>query len=174
MARAAVRRSPSRILGKGPMPGFAQATRLRGRHRVDGGPPLQARFIARRDRTARAPSAPGLGERCGETGGQPGKKKSGPNGVQTLAALFGVGLPSKRKATSASRMMARSKRRADPLGDRHRRPALRPEHMRAAADALRGGVEVVSGAGRRGGYELLGLRRPQAEAVADMPWRTAV
>ena len=52
-------------------------------------------------------------------------------------------------------------------------PALRPEHLRAAADALVSGVDVVVVPVDDGGYALIGMRKPQPRLFADMPWSTA-
>ncbi len=51
-------------------------------------------------------------------------------------------------------------------------PVLRPEHLRAAAQALIDGDDAVFHPAEDGGYALVGLRAPQPELFADMPWST--
>jgi uncharacterized protein len=52
-------------------------------------------------------------------------------------------------------------------------PALRPAHLRQAAQALADGDEAVFYPAEDGGYVLVGLRQPQAALFADMTWSTA-
>ncbi len=52
-------------------------------------------------------------------------------------------------------------------------PAMRPAHLRQAAQALLDGVDAVFQPAEDGGYVLVGLREPQAALFADMPWSTA-
>jgi glycosyltransferase A (GT-A) superfamily protein (DUF2064 family) len=51
-------------------------------------------------------------------------------------------------------------------------PALTPEHLRTAANVLRGGSDVVVFPARDGGYVLIGTRRRQPSLFNDMPWST--
>ena len=51
-------------------------------------------------------------------------------------------------------------------------PALRPHHLRAAADALTGADAVFIPA-EDGGYVVMGLQRPQPGLFAGMTWSTA-
>jgi len=51
-------------------------------------------------------------------------------------------------------------------------PVLRPEHLRAAAQALIAGNDAVFHPAADGGYALVGLRTPQPALFADMPWST--
>ena len=51
-------------------------------------------------------------------------------------------------------------------------PALTPEHLRAAADALRE-AEIVLIPAEDGGYVLIGARTPQPQLFADIAWGTA-
>ena len=51
-------------------------------------------------------------------------------------------------------------------------PVLRPEHLRAAAQALIAGDDAVFHPAEDGGYALVGLRAPQSALFADMPWST--
>ncbi|MEO6031939.1 MAG: TIGR04282 family arsenosugar biosynthesis glycosyltransferase [Burkholderiaceae bacterium] len=52
-------------------------------------------------------------------------------------------------------------------------PALRPEHLRAAAQALIAGDDAVFFPAEDGGYVLVGLRAPQPALFADMAWSTS-
>src|SRR5262249_44663727 len=52
-------------------------------------------------------------------------------------------------------------------------PALQPAHLRAAAEALAGGVDAVVVPVEDGGYALIGMREPQPALFAAMPWSTA-
>ncbi len=49
-------------------------------------------------------------------------------------------------------------------------PALRSDHLCAAADALRGGTEVVLIPAEDGGYVLIGMRRPHASLFDAVAW----
>ena len=51
-------------------------------------------------------------------------------------------------------------------------PALRPHHLRAAADALDGGADAVFIPAEDGGYVLVGLQQAQPALFACMPWST--
>jgi rSAM/selenodomain-associated transferase 1 len=51
-------------------------------------------------------------------------------------------------------------------------PALRPAHLRQAAQALADGDEAVFYPAEDGGYVLVGLRQPQAALFSDMVWST--
>jgi rSAM/selenodomain-associated transferase 1 len=51
-------------------------------------------------------------------------------------------------------------------------PALRPAHLRQAAQALADGDEAVFYPAEDGGYVLVGLRQPQAALFSDMAWST--
>lgn len=52
-------------------------------------------------------------------------------------------------------------------------PVLRPEHLRAAAQALIAGDDAVFCPAEDGGYALVGLRAPQPALFAEMAWSTA-
>ena len=52
-------------------------------------------------------------------------------------------------------------------------PALTAEHLQAAADALRGGTDVVILPVEDGGYCLIGTSMPQPGLFDVMPWSTA-
>lgn len=52
-------------------------------------------------------------------------------------------------------------------------PAFTPAHLRAAADALRDGADVVLTPAEDGGYVLIGTRAPQPGLFTGMTWGTA-
>ena len=49
-------------------------------------------------------------------------------------------------------------------------PALTSEHLRAAADVLRGGADAVVIPTEDGGYALIGMRAPAPALFSDMHW----
>jgi rSAM/selenodomain-associated transferase 1 len=51
-------------------------------------------------------------------------------------------------------------------------PAFTPEHLRAAAQVLRDGKDVVLTPAEDGGYVLIGTHRPRAELFEGMIWST--
>jgi len=51
-------------------------------------------------------------------------------------------------------------------------PALGADHLRAAADILRGGANAVVVPADDGGYALIGLRRAEPALFSDMRWST--
>jgi hypothetical protein len=51
-------------------------------------------------------------------------------------------------------------------------PALTAEHLRTAADILRGGTDAVLVPAEDGGYALIGLRAPEPALFSDMRWST--
>ena len=52
-------------------------------------------------------------------------------------------------------------------------PALAVEHLRAAAEHLRHGADIVTIPAEDGGYVLIGAWRPLPGLFSDMPWGTA-
>jgi uncharacterized protein len=52
-------------------------------------------------------------------------------------------------------------------------PAMTPEHLRAAADVLRGSDDAVICPAEDGGYVLIGMRKPVAALFAGMTWSTS-
>jgi rSAM/selenodomain-associated transferase 1 len=52
-------------------------------------------------------------------------------------------------------------------------PALTPDHLRAAADILRGGSDAVVIPAEDGGYVLIGMRAAQPALFCDMRWSTS-
>ena len=52
-------------------------------------------------------------------------------------------------------------------------PALTADHLRAAAEALRDGSDVVVCPAEDGGYVLIGTRKAEPALFSAMPWSTA-
>jgi glycosyltransferase A (GT-A) superfamily protein (DUF2064 family) len=51
-------------------------------------------------------------------------------------------------------------------------PVLSPDHLRTAADVLRGGSDAVVIPADDGGYALIGLRTPESSVFSAMRWST--
>ncbi len=49
-------------------------------------------------------------------------------------------------------------------------PDLRPQDLRLAARSLRGGYDAVLSPAEDGGYALIGMRKPRAEAFSGIDW----
>jgi uncharacterized protein len=151
------------ILAKAPVPGFAK-TRLAPVLGVDGAARLQARLIERAVATAAAAAnGPMTLWTTGEdhplfrrmhlrSGIAVGRQPDGDLGARMLAACSAAKSPVIVIGTDC--------------------PALTPEHLRMAADDLRGGIEVVILPVEDGGYGLIGMRQPQPALFSAMPWST--
>jgi len=165
MARASREPVAVAVLAKAPLPGFAK-TRLADALGVEGAAALQARFIARATETACAAGVGAVTLWAAPDHDHPA--------FQTLAALFGVSLARQPEGDLGARMLAALEAARGPalvIGTDC--PALRPEHLRDAADARVSGVDVVVVPVDDGGYALIGMRAPQPRLLADMPWSTA-
>jgi rSAM/selenodomain-associated transferase 1 len=152
------------ILAKAPLPGLAK-TRLAPALGVDGAATLQARFIERAVETARAAAIGPVMLWAAPDAEHPA--------FQTLAALFGIALARQPDGDLGSRLLAAIAAADGPalvIGTDC--PALAPDHLRAAADALAGGVDAVVVPVEDGGYALIGLREPEPRLFAGMPWST--
>jgi len=153
------------ILAKAPLPGFSK-TRLAPALGADGAAALQARLIERAVETART-------AQIGPVTLWAAPDRDHPT-FQMLAALFGVTLAHQPDGDLGIRMLAALEAARGPalvIGTDC--PALRPAHLRAAAEALADGVDVVVVPVEDGGYALIGMREPAPELFADMPWSTA-
>jgi rSAM/selenodomain-associated transferase 1 len=153
------------ILAKAPLPGFSK-TRLAPALGADGAARLQARLIERAVETARAANIGPITLWAAPDQDHPA--------FQTLAALFGVALARQPDGDLGLRMLATLEAAGGPavvIGTDC--PALQPAHLRAAAAALAGGVDVVVVPVEDGGYALIGMREPEPALFADMPWSTA-
>jgi len=152
------------ILAKAPLPGFAKS-RLAPALGADRAAALQARFIERAVATARAANV-------GPVTLWATPDREHPT-FQTLAALFGVALACQPEGDLGRRMLAALEAAQGPalvIGTDC--PALGADHLRAAAEALAGGVDAVVVPVDDGGYALIGMREPEPRLFADMPWST--
>jgi len=152
------------ILAKAPLPGLAK-TRLAPALGAEGAAALAARLIERAVDTARAAD-------IGPVTLWAAPDQDHPT-FQALAALFGVALARQPDGDLGARMLAAIAAVGGPvlvIGTDC--PALAPDHLRAAADALVAGDDVAVVPVEDGGYALIGMRRPQPELFAGMPWST--
>jgi len=165
MSRANTEPVAVAILAKAPLPGFAKS-RLAPALGIERAAALQARFIERAVATARAANVGPVTLWATPDRDHPA--------FQTLAALFGVALARQPEGDLGLRMLAALEAARGPalvIGTDC--PALEPDHLRAAADALAGGVDAVVVPVEDGGYALIGLREAEPRLFADMPWSTA-
>ncbi len=154
------------ILAKAPIPGFAK-TRLIPALGAEGAAALQARLIAHAAATASA-------ARTGDTTLWASPDESHPV-FQSAKARHGVALARQPAADLGQRMFAAlAPARGPALVIGADCPALTPEHLRACAETLREGIDVVAIPAEDGGYVLLGTRRPDARLFVDMPWGTSL
>ena len=151
------------ILAKAPLAGLAK-TRLAPELGPDGAAALQARFIERTVDTARRAATGPITLWAAPDRDHPV--------FQTLSALLGVQLQKQPEGDLGQRMLIA-------LGDSPTLvigtdcPTLTADHLRAAADVLRSGVDAVVIPVEDGGYALIGTNRPQPKLFADMTWGTA-
>jgi uncharacterized protein len=153
------------ILAKAPLPGLAK-TRLMPALGADGAAALQARFIERTVTTAQAAAIGPVTLWAAPDQNHPA--------FQTLSALFGVALARQPDADLGERMLAAVTAAQGPvlvIGTDC--PALTAEHLRDAADVLRGGCDAVVIPAEDGGYALIGMRTPQPSLFDGVPWSTA-
>jgi rSAM/selenodomain-associated transferase 1 len=152
------------VLAKAPLAGFAK-TRLIPVLGPDGAAVLQARLIARAVATACAaaigpvtlwgtpdhnhPAFRAVGEHLGIALARQG---DGDLGARMLAAIEAANAPALVIGTDC--------------------PALTSDHLRAAADGLRGGSDAVVIPAEDGGYVLIGMRAPERALFSGMHWST--
>src|SRR5437868_8755918 len=150
------------ILAKAPLPGLAK-TRLIPALGREGAALFQARLIARTLATA-----------CTAATG-PVTLWAAPDEshLRELARQFPVELARQSGGDLGARMRAALESACPALLIGSDCPALEPEHLRSAADALRDGFDAAVIPAEDGGYVLIGLRRPQPALFADLPWGTA-
>jgi uncharacterized protein len=152
------------ILAKAPVPGFAK-TRLAPALGAARAAALQARFLERAVATACSAQIGPVSVWAAPDPDHPA--------FQPLTA-FGVALLRQPDGDLGLRMLAAlAAARGPALVIGTDCPALTPAHLRAAADALAGGVDVVVVPVEDGGYALIGMREPQPQLFTDMPWSTA-
>jgi uncharacterized protein len=165
MSRAGAEPVAVAILAKAPLPGFAKS-RLAPALGAARAAALQARLIERAVATAHAANVGPVTLWATPDRDHPA--------FQTLAALFGVALARQPEGDLGLRMQAALEAAHGPalvIGTDC--PALEPDHLRAAAAALAGGVDAVVVPVEDGGYALIGLREAEPRLFADMPWSTA-
>jgi len=152
------------VLAKAPVAGFAK-TRLIPVLGADGAARLQEQLIKRAVATAcdaatgpvtlwvtpdeSHPAFQAIAARCGIALAAQG---DGDLGARMLAAIVGANGPALVIGSDC--------------------PALTPAHLRAAADVLRGGTDVVVLPAEDGGYVLIGTRLPRSALFSDMRWST--
>jgi rSAM/selenodomain-associated transferase 1 len=165
MSRASPEPVGIAILAKAPIPGLAK-TRLAPAIGAQGAAALQARLIARAVTTA-------CTAQCG-----PVTLWAAPDAshalFQDLAARFAITLARQSDGDLGARMHAACVAAQGPvliIGTDA--PALTPEHLRHAAQALRGGRDAVVIPAEDGGYVLIGLARPTASLFTGMTWSTS-
>ncbi len=153
------------ILAKAPLPGFSK-TRLASVLGADGAAALQARLIERAVETARAACIGPVTLWAAPDQRHPV--------FQAIAAVPGVAVAVQPDGDLGQRMHAVLAAAAGPaivIGTDC--PVLRPDHLRAAADALVGGIDVVVIPVDDGGYALIGARAADERLFAGIPWSTA-
>lgn len=152
------------ILARAPVPGFAK-TRLIPALGAEGAAALQSRLIAHTVATAAA-------ARIGDTTLWALPDDSHPD-FQSAKTRHGIALARQPPGDLGQRMFAALAAAHGPalvIGTDS--PALTPEHLRACAEPLREGIDVVSIPAEDGGYVLLGAQCPDMRLFLDMPWGT--
>jgi uncharacterized protein len=153
------------ILAKAPLPGLAK-TRLAPVLGADGAANLQARFIARTATTAQSAAVgpvtlwatPHLDHAL----------------FETIAAKLGVALAVQPHGDLGARMIAAlAAARGPAIVVGTDCPALAPAHLRAAAQGLVDGMDVVIIPVDDGGYGLIGMQRPEPALFEGMTWSTS-
>jgi rSAM/selenodomain-associated transferase 1 len=150
------------VLAKAPLPGFAK-TRLIPALGADGAASLQARLVERAVATACAAV-------IGPVTLWATPDESHPL-FQAIGAHLGVALARQGDGDLGARMLAAiAAANAPALVIGTDCPALTSEHLRAAADVLRGGGDAVVIPTEDGGYALIGMRAPARALFSDMHW----
>lgn len=163
MPRATVEPVAVAILAKAPAPGEAK-TRLASTIGNDAAAALQARLIAHAADTA-------LRAAVG-----PVTLWASPDAThplfQSLAAEGRIVPMRQPEGDLGARMLAAIAANCPALVIGTDCPALTPDHLRTAADALRDGLDAVVIPAEDGGYVLIGLRRPQPALFTGFAWST--
>jgi rSAM/selenodomain-associated transferase 1 len=150
------------VLAKAPLPGFAK-TRLIPALGPDGAALLQARLVEHAVATACA-------ARIGPVTLWAVPDESHPL-FRAIASRLGVALARQPGGDLGARMLAAIATAEMPtlvIGTDC--PALTPDHLRTAADILRGGIDAALFPAEDGGYVLIGLRAPVQALFSDMRW----
>jgi hypothetical protein len=152
------------VLAKAPLAGFAK-TRLIPVLGADGAAALQARLIARAAATAAAAGIGPVTLWAAPDDGHPA--------FRAIAEELAVAVARQPDGDLGARMLAAIEAAPAPalvIGTDC--PALAPDHLRTAADILRGGSDAVLVPAEDGGYALIGVRRPEPALFSGMPWST--
>lgn len=152
------------ILARAPLPGFAK-TRLAPVLGEQGAANLQARFIERTVTTAQSAAVGPVTLWVAPDRHHPA--------FQAIAALPGIALAVQPEGDLGVRMLAAVEAARGPaivVGTDC--PALTPDHLRTAAQALLDGVDVVVMPVDDGGYGLIGTQRPEPALFEGMTWST--
>jgi rSAM/selenodomain-associated transferase 1 len=150
------------VLAKAPLSGFAK-TRLIPALGADGAASLQARLVERAVATACAAV-------IGPVTLWATPDESHPL-FQAIGAHLGVALARQGDGDLGTRMLAAiAAANAPALVIGTDCPALTSDHLRAAADVLRGGGDAVVIPTEDGGYALIGMRAPARALFSDMHW----
>ena len=150
------------VLAKAPLPGFAK-TRLIPALGTEGAARLQARLVEHAVATACA-------ARIGPVTLWGAPDESHPL-FQAIGARLGVALARQDGGDLGERMLAAVAAADMPvlvIGTDC--PALTADHLRAAADILRGGTDAAIIPAEDGGYALIGLRAPARTLFSEMHW----
>jgi rSAM/selenodomain-associated transferase 1 len=150
------------VLAKAPLPGFAK-TRLIPALGAEGAALLQARLVEHAVATACA-------ARIGPVTLWGAPDESHPL-FQSIGARLGVALARQDGGDLGERMLAAVAAADMPvlvIGTDC--PALTADHLRAAADILRGGADAAIIPVEDGGYALIGLRAPARTLFSEMHW----
>jgi uncharacterized protein len=152
------------ILAKAPLPGLAK-TRLAPVLGADGAAKLQARFIGHAATTAQSAAVGPV-----TLWATPDLRHSL---FETIAAKLGIALAVQPEGDLGARMMAALAAASGPaivVGTDC--PVLAPGHLRAAAQGLVDGTDVVIIPVDDGGYALIGMQRPEPALFEGMTWST--
>ena len=152
------------VLAKAPIPGFAK-TRLIPALGAEGAAALASRLI---DHAVATACAAGVG---------PVTLWAAPAETdrvfQSVRARFGIALACQPDGDLGARMQAALAAANGPalvIGTDC--PVLTAVHLRTAAEALRGGSDVVVCPAEDGGYVLVGARKAEPALFSAMPWST--
>jgi rSAM/selenodomain-associated transferase 1 len=152
------------VLAKAPIPGFAK-TRLIPVLGAHGAAVLQGRLVERAVETACTAA-------IGPVTLWTTPDESHPT-FQSIGARLGIMLARQDDGDLGARMLAaitRTNTCVLVIGSDC--PALTPDHLRTAAEILRGQAHAVVIPAEDGGYALIGLRTPEPALFSDMPWST--
>ena len=152
------------VLAKAPLNGFAK-TRLIPVLGANGAALLQARLTKRAVAAACAAAV-------GPVTLWATPDESHPT-FQALHAHLGIALARQGDGDLGARMLAGVAAAKGPclvIGTDC--PALTSDHLRTAAEVLRGGADAVVVPADDGGYVLIGMRRAQPALFSDMRWST--